>query len=59
MISMNITDRKVWLFALSWATRWYQASMGWDATWLVLLVWVGLHSAKHWRTSRQSRADGC
>ena len=46
---MHPTDRKVWIFALSWALRWYQAAMGWDSTWLVLVIWIGVWAIKRRR----------
>lgn len=43
---MDPDSRKTLLFAFSWAFRWYQASMGWESSWLVLAVWVATWWAK-------------
>jgi hypothetical protein len=55
--AMTPDTRKTLTFALSWSVRWYQAAMGWDSTWLVLVVWVGVWVVKKWRTARKGGAE--
>ena len=50
---MSQPDRQAWIFALSWAVRWYQASMGWDSSWLVLVIWVATWGGKKWWQQRK------
>ena len=49
---LSATDRKVWMFALSWSARWYEAAIGADSTWLVLLLWIGLWAIKKKRNKQ-------